>query len=236
MDKRLSAISDLGKIWVTEAHVLSMYSMVEHGPKIQSHATGLELAMLSGTNSIQFQDHIGLQTELAEETIASAGMEALVVEGLEHIKMLYTFRSVGRAVPVVNDLSIENKYKLDLETFQVLTPQIEKIKRFMEFQERCIAMLLQSMQDLAIKQVRGNNTDRHYNAITKLMDLLQKLDNLKDIKASLTADFSRYNRVLQVLRMDLPNGDSLAREKHKLQLFLSNFKYSNSLILSLIHI
>ena len=86
-------------------------------------------------------------------------------------------------------------------------------------------MLLQSMQDLAIKQVRGNNTDRHYNAITKLMDLLQKLDNLKDIKASLTTDFSRYNRVLQVLRMDLPNGDSLAREKHKLQLFLSNFKY-----------
>ena len=232
MDQRLSAISDLGKIWVTEAHVLSMYSMVEHGPKIQSHATGLELAMLSGTNSIQFQDHIGLQTELAEETIATAGMEALVVEGLEHIKMLYTFRSVGRAVPVVNDLSIENKYKLDLETFQVLTPQIEKIKRFMEFQERCIAMLLQSMQDLAIKQVRGNNTDRHYNAITKLMDLLQKLDNLKDIKASLTTDFSRYNRVLQVLRMDLPNGDSLAREKHKLQLFLSNFKYSNSLILN----
>ena len=41
-------------------------------PKIQSHATGLELAMLSGTNSIQFQDHIGLQTELAEETIATA--------------------------------------------------------------------------------------------------------------------------------------------------------------------
>ena len=68
---------------------------------------------------------------------------------------------------------------MDLETFQVLTPQIEKIKRFMEFQERCIAMLLQSMQDLAIKQVRRNNTDRHYNAITKLMDLLQKLDNLK---------------------------------------------------------
>ena len=66
-------------------------------PKIQSHATGLELAMLSGTNSIQFQDHIGLQTELAEETIATAGMEALVVEGLEHIKMLYTFRSVGRS-------------------------------------------------------------------------------------------------------------------------------------------
>ena len=62
MDKRLSAISDMGKIWVTEAHVISMYSMVEHAPKIQSHATGLELAMLSGTNSIQFQDHIGLQT------------------------------------------------------------------------------------------------------------------------------------------------------------------------------
>ena len=54
-------------------------------PKIQSHATGLELAMLSGTNSIQFQDHIGLQTELAEETIA-AGMEALVVEGLNTLR------------------------------------------------------------------------------------------------------------------------------------------------------
>jgi cytoplasmic FMR1 interacting protein len=228
----MSAISDLETIWVTEARVLSMYSMVENGPKVQSHATGLELAILSRTNTIQFQDHIGLQTEVAQEIITTAGMEALVVEGLEHIKMLYTFRSIGCAVPVVNNLSIENKYKIDLETFQVLAPQIEKIKHFMEFQERCIVMLLQCVQDLVINQVRGNNTDRDYNAITKVMDLLQKLDDLKDIKASLTTDFSRYNRVLQVLRIDLPNGDSLAQEKHRLQLFLSNFKYSKSLILN----
>ena len=83
------------------------------------------------------------------------------------------------------------------------------------------------MQDLAIKQVRGIRIDRHYNAIN---GSTSKIINLKDI-ASLLTDFSRYNRVLQVLRMDPPNGIVLPG-RSKLQLFLSNFKYSNSLILN----
>ena len=39
-----------------------------------------------------------------------------------------------------------------------------------------------------------------------------------------------FPQVLQALRAELPNGDQLAQEKHKLQLFLSNFQYPKSLI------
>jgi hypothetical protein len=35
-----------------------------------------------------------------------------------------------------------------------------------------------------------------YNALIKVVDLLQKLDNLKDMKACLNNDFSRYKRLV----------------------------------------
>jgi len=216
---------------VTEAHALSTYSIPDNAPKVQSQSMGVEFAMRSGTNSINYQDHIGLQTDFAPEIKATADVEALLVEGSEHVHMLYTFRSVGRAVPMVNDQNAENKRQLNLETFQVLIPQIAKIRRLMDFQEKGVAIIYKCMRSLVTKEARERIVpDGYYDAITKVVDLLQKLDNLKDMKASLATDFSRYNRVLQALRAELPNGDQLAQEKHKLQLFLSNFQYPKSLI------
>ena len=46
----------------------------------------------------------------------------------------------------------------------------------------------------------------------------------------LLTDTIYFPQVLQALRTELPNGDQLAQEKHKLQLFLSNFQYPKSLI------
>jgi cytoplasmic FMR1 interacting protein len=220
-----------GAVLVTEVDALSTYSIPDNAPKVQSQSMGVEFAMRSGTNSINYQDHIGLQTDFAPEIKATADVEALLVEGSEHVYMLYTFRSVGRAVPMVNDQNAENKRELNFETFRILTPQIAKMRRLMDFQEKGVAIIERCMRSLVTKEARERVVpDGYYDAITKVVDLLQKLDNLKDMKASLATDFSRYNRVLQALRAELPNGDQLAQEKHKLQLFLSNFQYPKSLI------
>lgn len=216
---------------VTEAHVLGMHEIPNNAPRIQSDSQGLEFSMRSGTNSINYKDHVGLQTDFAPEIRATADVEALLEAGAEHVHMLYTFRSVGRAVPMINEQNAEIKQKLNLQTLKALTPQILKIRRLMDFQEKGVAIIERCMRSLVTKEARERVVpDGYFDAITKVIDLLQKLDNLKDMKASLTTDFSRYNRVLQALRSELPNGDELAQEKHKLQLFLSNFQYPKSLI------
>lgn len=218
-------------VLVKETRALSLYVIPDDAPKIQAESMGIGFSMRSGTNSINYQDHIGLQTDFAPEIKATADVEALLVEGSEHVHMLYTFRSVGRAVPMASDQNVASKQKTNMETFQVLTPQITKIRRLMDFQEKGVAMIERCMQNLVTKEARERIVpDGYFDAITKVLDLLQKLDNLKDMKASLATDFSRYNRVLQALRAELPDGDQLAQEKHKLQLFLSNFQYPKSLI------
>eukprot|EP00629_Pelagomonadales_sp_RCC1024_P017002 CAMPEP_0119275140 /NCGR_PEP_ID=MMETSP1329-20130426/13283_1 /TAXON_ID=114041 /ORGANISM="Genus nov. species nov., Strain RCC1024" /LENGTH=1260 /DNA_ID=CAMNT_0007275501 /DNA_START=313 /DNA_END=4095 /DNA_ORIENTATION=+ len=220
-----------GGFLLTETRALSMHSVPNDTPGIQSQGMGLKFSMRSGLNSINYQDQIGLQTDFAPEIKATADVEALLFEGSEHVHMLYTFRSVGRTVPMVNEQTQDCKHELNLETFRALSPQIVKIRRLMDFQEKGIAIIEQCMRSLVTKEARERIVpDGYFDAITKVVDLLQKLDNLKDMKASLTTDFSRYNRVLQALRTELANGDQLAHEKHKLQLFLSNFQYTKSLI------
>lgn len=201
-------------------------------PVLQSQLNALEMCMQSaGTSTINYQDQIGLQHDFGIEVSASAEIETLLAEGAEHVHTLYTFRSVGRAIPMQSDPNLPNKHELDMQTFQVLQPQIAKIRRLMEFQEKGILVIERCMKSLVTPDARARVVpDGYYDALTKVIDLLQKLDNLKDMKASLTTDFSRYNRVISTLRADLENGDQLAQEKHKLQLFLSNFQYPKSLI------
>jgi hypothetical protein len=45
--------------------------------------------------------------------------------------MLYTFRSVSRAIPMINDQNAPNKAELNRATFDVLRPEIIKLKAFM---------------------------------------------------------------------------------------------------------
>ncbi|CAM9320569.1 unnamed protein product, partial [Laminaria digitata] len=57
-------------------------------------------------------------------------------------------------------------------------------------------------------------------------------DYLKDTKACLTNDFSRYKRALTSVRQELPDADKLAQEQHSLQLFLGNPKHPKQLIIN----
>jgi len=132
-------------VLVKETRALSLYVIPDDAPKIQAESMGIGFSMRSGTNSINYQDHIGLQTDFAPEIKATADVEALLVEGSEHVHMLYTFRSVGRAVPMASDQNVASKQKTNMETFQVLTPQITKIRRLMDFQEKGVAMIERCM-------------------------------------------------------------------------------------------
>ena len=55
-----------------------------------------------------------------------------------------------------------------------------------------------------------------------VIDLLVKLDALKDMKACLQNDFSRYKRSFSSIRGEMPNADQISEEIQNLQMFLCN--------------
>ncbi|GMH87256.1 hypothetical protein TL16_g10797, partial [Triparma laevis f. inornata] len=69
-----------------------------------------------------------------------------------------------------------------------------------------------------------------YDALIKVVDLLQKLDNLKDMKSCLNNDFSRYKRAFGSIRSTREDGDALSEEIHALQLFLGNPAHPKQLL------
>jgi hypothetical protein len=57
------------------------------------------------------------------------------------------------------------------------------------------------------------------------------LDKIKDQKASLQNDFSRYKRSFTSIRADLRESDAISDENHNLQMFLGNPQHPHNLIL-----
>jgi hypothetical protein len=52
-------------------------------------------------NPVAFADHNGFQTEFGHEMDSIARIEQLLEQGQYFVHMLYTFRSVSRAIPMV---------------------------------------------------------------------------------------------------------------------------------------
>ena len=169
---------------------------------------------------------IAIGSEFERELKAVAQIEQLLDLGEYHIQSLYTFRSVSKAIPPVPANS-PNKDELDRKTYEVLAPYVNKIKELMDFQENAVKVFVENMNELS------NNREKtvpegYYDALIKVIDTLQKLDNLKDMKPSLKDDFGRFKRVFNSVRADLPNATALTTEHFMITSFLSGLPLNNS--------
>lgn len=95
----------------------------------------------------------------------------------------------------ITDGNAPNKDEMNLKTFDIIRPEMLKLKELMEFQKHVINVFCADIQKLAMPEARAKLVPEGlYNALIKVVDLLQKLDNLKDMKACLNNDFARYKR------------------------------------------
>ncbi|GMI36528.1 hypothetical protein TrRE_jg10260 [Triparma retinervis] len=200
-------------------------------PSIESAPLSLVVSIAPTHNPLNFSDHNAFDHMFVNEMETKAAIEQLLDEGSHFVDMLYTFRSVSRAIPMINDQNAPNKAELNRATFDVLRPEIIKLKAFMEFQDLTIRTFCGNIQHLVSPEARKKVVPEGlYDAMIKVVDLLQKLDNLKDMKACLNNDFSRYKRAFGSIRSDLPDGDALSEEIHALQLFLGNPEHPKQLL------
>lgn len=162
------------------------------------------------------------------ETLAQ--IEEIVLKADEFVQMLYSSRSVTRAIPMVKSMEDENRVQLNMTTFETLKPVVAKLTALMMFQENAIKVFCSNVAQLA--QAKGSRLvpEGIYTALIKMIDALQKMDNLKDMKACLQNDFTRYKRAFGAIRGDIENGQAIFDESHKLQMFLANPMHPKQLI------
>jgi cytoplasmic FMR1 interacting protein len=159
----------------------------------------------------------------------------LLAQGQTYINMLYTYRSCSRALPMITASDTDEATKQDVhkKTFNILRPQIIRLRGFMDFAGAAVGVVRQNVLLVqkcdAAKQVQSEPL---LARIIEAIDMLILLDALKDMRAALQNDFARYKRAFTPIRSELADSDALNDEIHSLQMFLSNPQQAHNLILS----
>jgi cytoplasmic FMR1 interacting protein len=75
-------------------------------PNIQVSPLSLEIETTPFHNPVAYVDHTGFSSQFGTEVQQIAKMEAIVERGQHFVHMLYTFRSVSRAIPMVVSMKL----------------------------------------------------------------------------------------------------------------------------------
>ena len=143
------------------------------------------------------------------------------ITGEKFVHMLYTFRSLSRVIPMApSDVSED----LNDEILKVMDPEIDKLKEMIEFINNFLVVLKECILFITDSHDTRNVNESVYNAFIAALDLVIKLDFLKDAKSSLINDFTRFKR-LKLLSAKTKGPDvmlAINQELEHLQVFLSN--------------
>jgi len=176
--------------------------------------------------SINFADRGAFETQWSEETQSMEKMEEILKLGEGFINMVYTYRSCSKALPQVKTSEQSNKQQIYEGTFEVLEPEIKKLKDFMYFQKDTIKFFTDIIKKLGASYDKKKETiiasETFISYLIKILDLLAILDALKNMKACLNNDFSFFKRASGFLRKQMSGVEDQTQENHTLYLFLAN--------------
>jgi cytoplasmic FMR1 interacting protein len=154
--------------------------------------------------------------------------ELLNEQGEYYANMLYAFRSVSRAIPATKETDAATKKIFNMRTFEVLAPEMDRLKELLTYAEEAKKFFVSVLSRMAGVD-SGTTRDLFCEVLIKLLDTLQKIDNLKDGKACLQNDFAAYKRSFHLVRADVPAADIIQEDIQQLQMFLGN-PYHNKLL------
>ena len=116
-------------------------------------------------------------------------MELILEQGSYYANMLYAFRSVSRAIPAMKEDDPTRKKVFNIKTFEVLSPEMDKLKELLTFTTSASTFFTSILTRLCTLD-SGTSRDLFCGLLIAVLDVLQKIDNLKDMKACLQNDFA----------------------------------------------
>lgn len=207
-DKNILSIKS-EEILALEPGQLGWALMGDDVPHLQVAPSSITAEIGDDSSQIMYADHKGYFTTFSAEMDFIVKLESMVQRGQDFVHMLYTYRSLSQAIPEISievpaDVTAEEeekiqtkKHEINRKIMDILRPEIVKLKELMTFVVEAIGMFHGCVLHLTNKEVNKEQVPEgiHFSLV-KLLDVLIKLDYLKDTKGSLQKDFSRYKRVV----------------------------------------
>ncbi len=94
--------------------------------------------------------------------------------------MLYTYRGISRAIPQVQNQDDPNKQAIYENQLRVLSPEIEKLKTLMQYQQRAVSSLARHAAACCSGALPP--TPALLGKFVEILDMLSLLDTLKNMK------------------------------------------------------
>lgn len=204
---------------------------------VQASLTGpnppVSYEFVGETNAVNYLDRQafeGYALQFADETKGIVELEAVDQWASELASMLYTYRSIARALPTVTGDEAQRRAMYSA-WFEVLHPAISRVKALISFKERACAKWTSNLALLIRAEAKQRNAAKGetpipcealYFQLLWTLDMLAVLDALKDTKACLNNDFSAYKRAFQNCCGDVPDAEQVTTENKLLQPFLAN--------------
>eukprot|EP00954_Amorphochlora_amoebiformis_P005293 417356-Amorphochlora_amoeboformis.AAC.2 len=194
----------------------------------------------SGWKTNEYLSAPAFETKFGNEDFSAELKEfskvwSVIKEGNKLVAMLYTFRSCSQAlkdVQVAANTPQDVKQDIYQKEFKIFRPEVVKLCVLMRFHERATELFKRLIQSLTKPEKRKEiHSQLKLDLVVKLLDLLIKLDKLKDMKSNLVNDFARYKRAIQLIGASLSNKKDLEAEVFQLQAFLCSPAHSHGLII-----
>jgi cytoplasmic FMR1 interacting protein len=179
-----------------------------HPISIQPLSLAVAVELKSSSSSLE-ADYKAYFTTFPKELEFISAIDEFIRLGEEHIRMLYCYRSVSQAIPEISiettdDMTTEEKTELGLKKTEInqkildiLRPEMNKIREFHAFTIDAIDCFYSCVSFVCYKgQHKEMIPEGFYLSLIRLLDVLLKLDNLKDFKNALRKDFARYKRAI----------------------------------------
>lgn len=200
-------------------------------------------AAIQGSAEYAYKMHLdsrmGLGKEIESFFDTLVELNQYIAQGEYYIKMLYSYRGVSKTVPLKLDEDDQNDpvrlsaYRHSL--FLLLRTEVLKVKDLMLFCENCIAAFERILDHLNSYQSRDlTYPEEILLAIIHFVDVVVKIDALKDVKTCLKNDFALYKRTFFLIKNRLEEVDEISNEVNKIQMFLSNPMHQKHYVLTMI--
>jgi|UPI00048BFC97 cytoplasmic FMR1 interacting protein len=165
-----------------------------------------------------------------------ADMSEYLSQGNYLVNLLYSYRSCSNAIPMSPGTdNASGKQEYNKKLFVLLRAEVVKMVDFMNFCKDLTDHICRSVLKYNEYQECGRVYPQELlDTFMKMLDLMIKLDALKDLKVCLKNDFALYKRALHVLKSSLQETDQLEKEVHRVQMFLSHPAHSKGYVMAML--
>ncbi|KAL0491851.1 Rac-binding component of scar regulatory complex [Acrasis kona] len=211
---------------------LERYPVRTNQPVIEASTEYVSYEIGSFSNPLLFADRNGFQTRFAKEAETIARLQNILHDGEYFVHTLYTYRSISRALPQVKP-DTPDKAMLYRKMFDVLIPETQKIRDFLQFHLSTVSAVSQIVVDVVVAEKNKEiPSDSLLDILIQVFDMILKLDALKNMKAAISNDYAAIKRAAQFMdRTNLdPNIVNFLDPKSEENQQIFNFNLSNSII------